>query len=73
VSTISVKTLKRLLWLLASPLAVLAALLYFWLAWRKARRERNPLAVLTFPYGAVMFLTFITPKVARERGPYGNG
>jgi hypothetical protein len=64
--------LKRLLWLLASPFIVLAALLYFWQAWRKARRERNPVAVLVFPYGAVMFLTFIVPKVAGERGPYGD-
>jgi hypothetical protein len=60
--------LRRLLWLLASPLIVLAALLYFWLAWRKASRERNPLAVLTFPYGTVMFLTFISPKVMKDRG-----
>jgi hypothetical protein len=67
-----VSALRRLLWLLASPFIVLAALLYFWLAWRKARRERNPVAVLTFPYGAVMFLTFIVPRVARERGPYGD-
>lgn len=66
------RALKRLLWLLASPFAVPAALLYFWLAWRRAGRERNPLAVLAFPYGAVMFLTFLIPKVARERGPYGE-
>ena len=64
--------IRKLLWLLVSPLAVPAALLYFWLAWRKAGRERNPLAVLTFPYGAVMFLTFIAPKVAGECGPYGD-
>jgi hypothetical protein len=38
--------LRRLLWLLVSPLA---ALLYFWLAWRKASRERNPLAAPAFP------------------------
>jgi hypothetical protein len=40
---------RRLLWLLASPLAALAALLYFWLAWRKASRERDPLAAPAFP------------------------
>jgi hypothetical protein len=65
-------TLMRLLWLLVSLLAVPAALLYFWLARRRALGERNPAAVLAFPYGAVMFLTFIVPKVAGERGPYGE-
>jgi lipopolysaccharide export LptBFGC system permease protein LptF len=58
------ETLKRIAWLLVAPVLVLLALLYLRLAER-----RGVLTTLLFPFGAVLFLIFVTAKTDVDRGP----
>jgi len=56
---------SSLLWLIISPLFLLAVWLYFWAAGR--RQWWN---VLLFPFGLVLLLIFITAKVEDPEGPF---
>ncbi len=58
------ETLRRAPWLLVAPVLVLLALAYLKLAER-----RGALVVLLFPFGAVLFLIFVTAKTDVDRGP----
>lgn len=56
------RLLKKLAWLLISPIVVAMALIYF-------RKVKGVPGLLT-PFGLVLFLIFITAKTEDDEGPF---